>query len=76
MHPNAVFDTAIWTDEVLQARANHYGLSVDEYRTSNLLGTHVSSKDVARMVCAMAGSLFAKTTGAQVPVDGGTERVV
>jgi len=24
----------------------------------------------------MAGSLFAKTTGAQVPVDGGTERVI
>ena len=76
VHPNAVFDTSIWTNEVLQARANHYGLSVDEYRTSNLLGTQVSSKDVARMVCAMAGSLFAKTTGAQVPVDGGTERVV
>ena len=76
VHPNAVFDTSIWTNEVLQARANHYGLSVDEYRTSNLLGTQVSSQDVARMVCAMAGSLFAKTTGAQVPVDGGTERVV
>ena len=28
LHPNAVFDTGIWTDEVLESRANHYGLSV------------------------------------------------
>ena len=26
LHPNAVFDTGIWTDEVLAARAKHYGL--------------------------------------------------
>lgn len=76
VHPNAVFDTAIWTDEVLRARAERYGLTVDAYRTSNLLRTEVTSDDVARMVCAMAGPLFAKTTGAQVPVDGGSERVV
>jgi NAD(P)-dependent dehydrogenase (short-subunit alcohol dehydrogenase family) len=25
LHPNAVFDTGIWTEEVLAARAKHYG---------------------------------------------------
>ena len=29
LHPNAVFDTGIWTEEVLTARAAHYGLSVE-----------------------------------------------
>ena len=76
VHPNAVFDTAIWTEEVLASRAARYGLSIAEYRTKNLLGVEVTSKDVAAMVCAMAGSEFSRTTGAQVPVDGGTERVI
>ena len=34
------------------------------------------TKEVARMVCAMSGSVFAKTTGAQIPIDGGNERVI
>ncbi|MBT4923856.1 MAG: bifunctional aldolase/short-chain dehydrogenase, partial [Candidatus Thioglobus sp.] len=37
LHPNAVFDTGIWTDEVLEARAKHYGLSVKEYKTNNVM---------------------------------------
>ncbi|WP_353572639.1 bifunctional aldolase/short-chain dehydrogenase [Candidatus Albibeggiatoa sp. nov. BB20] len=76
LHPNAVFDTAIWTDEVLEKRAKHYGLSVEEYKTNNLLRVEVTSHDVAELACAMAGSLFAKTTGAQLPIDGGNERVI
>ena len=28
LHPNAVFDTGIWTEEILEARASHYGLTV------------------------------------------------
>ena len=76
IHPNAVFDTGVWTDEVLQGRAQSYGMSVDEYKSNNVLQTQVTSKDVAAMVCAMAGKTFAKTTGAQVPVDGGNERVI
>ncbi len=76
LHPNAVFDTAIWTAEVLEKRAAHYGLTVEEYKTNNLLHREVTSKDVAALACAMAGSLFGKTTGAQVPIDGGNERVV
>lgn len=76
IHPNAVFDTGVWTDEILQGRAASYGMSVQEYKSNNVLQAEVSSHNVADMVCAMAGSTFAKTTGAQVPVDGGNERVI
>jgi NAD(P)-dependent dehydrogenase (short-subunit alcohol dehydrogenase family)/ribulose-5-phosphate 4-epimerase/fuculose-1-phosphate aldolase len=76
LHPNAVFDTAIWTDEVLTSRAKHYGLSVNEYKTNNVLGVEVSGKDVAELAAEMCGPLFAKTTAAQVPVDGGNDRVI
>ncbi|HYC48496.1 MAG TPA: bifunctional aldolase/short-chain dehydrogenase [Burkholderiales bacterium] len=76
IHPNAVFDTALWTQDVLAARAAHYGMSVDEYRTNNVLRTEVRSRDVAEMAAEMCGPLFARTTGAQVPVDGGNDRVI
>jgi len=76
LHPNAVFDTGIWTDEVISARAASYGLTPTEYRTNNVLRVEVTSRDVAELACAMCGPLFAKTTGAQVPVDGGNERVI
>jgi len=76
IHPDAVFDTGIWTQEILNERAKHYGLTVEEYKTKNLLKTEVTSKDVAALVCCMAGPAFAKTTGAQVPIDGGNERVI
>jgi NAD(P)-dependent dehydrogenase (short-subunit alcohol dehydrogenase family) len=76
IHPNAVFDTGVWTEEMLKGRAESYGMSVDEYRASNVLHAEVTSKDVALMVCAMAGRTFAKTTGSQVPLDGGNERVI
>lgn len=76
VHPNAVFDTGIWTEEVLNSRAKHYGLTVDEYKTNNVLKTEVTSHDVAELVSAMCGSLFAKTTASQVPIDGGNERVI
>ena len=76
VHPNAVFDTAIWTEEVLAIRAKQYGRTVEEYRASTLLGLEITSNHVASVVCAIAGTEFSRTTGAQVPVDGGTERVV
>jgi NAD(P)-dependent dehydrogenase (short-subunit alcohol dehydrogenase family) len=76
LHPNAVFDTAAWTEEVLAARAAHYGVSVEEYRKGNVLGTEVKSRDVAELAAELCGPLFAKTTGAQVPVDGGNDRVI
>ena len=76
LHPNAVFDTGVWSEEVLAQRARHYGLSVAEYRTNNVLQVEVFSRDVAELAAAMCGSLFDKTTGAQLPVDGGNERVI
>jgi len=76
LHPNAVFDTAAWTEEVLAARAAHYGISVEAYRKGNVLGTAVKSRDVAELAAELCGPLFAKTTGAQVPVDGGNDRVI
>lgn len=76
IHPNAVFDTGIWTEEVLAQRAAHYQLSVEDYKKQNVLGKTVSSKDVAALALAMAGSAFACTTGAQVAVDGGNDRVI
>ena len=76
VHPNMVFDTALWTPEILESRARHYGLSVDAYKTNNLLKVEVTSRDVAELVAELCGPVFAKTTGAQIPVDGGNERVV
>ena len=76
LHPNAVFDTGIWTEEVIQKRAANYGLSVEEYKTNNILKTEITSADVAELVSTMAGSSFSKTTAAQVPIDGGNDRVI
>lgn len=76
IHPDAVFDTKLWTPEALKRSAERYGITVEEYKTRNLMKTEITSKDVAKMVCAMAGPAFAKTTGAQIPVDGGNDRVI
>jgi NAD(P)-dependent dehydrogenase (short-subunit alcohol dehydrogenase family) len=76
LHPNAVFDTGVWSDEVVAQRARHYGLSVADYKTNNVLKVEIRSRDVAELAAEMCGSLFDKTTGAQLPVDGGNERVI
>jgi rhamnose utilization protein RhaD (predicted bifunctional aldolase and dehydrogenase)/NAD(P)-dependent dehydrogenase (short-subunit alcohol dehydrogenase family) len=76
LHPNAVFDTAIWSDEVLKARAESYGLSVEEYKRNNVLNTEVRSSDVAELAADLCGPAYAKTTGAQIPIDGGNDRVI
>lgn len=76
LHPHAVFDTALWTDEVLEKRAKAYNMSVEEYKTNNILKTEIKSNDVAELVCAMAGKAFSKTTGSQVAIDGGSDRII
>jgi rhamnose utilization protein RhaD (predicted bifunctional aldolase and dehydrogenase)/NAD(P)-dependent dehydrogenase (short-subunit alcohol dehydrogenase family) len=76
IHPNAVFDTGIWTKDVLKSRAENYGLSIDEYKSNNLLRTEITSRDVSELAAEMCGPLFSKTTAAQVPLDGGNERVI
>jgi NAD(P)-dependent dehydrogenase (short-subunit alcohol dehydrogenase family) len=76
IHPNQVFDTGLWTQAVLESRARHYGLTVEGYKTNNVLKVEIKSADVAELAAEMCGPLFSKTTGAQVPVDGGNERVI
>jgi enoyl-[acyl-carrier-protein] reductase (NADH) len=51
-------------------------MSIEQYKTKNLLKTEIHARDVAELAAEMCGNLFAKTTGAQVPVDGGNDRVV
>jgi len=76
LHPNAVFDTGLWTEEVLQARADSYGLSIEEYKRNNVLKAEVRSADVGELAAELCGPAFAKTTGAQIPIDGGNDRVI
>ena len=76
VHPNAVFDTGLWTEDVLRSRAAAYGKTVEEYKRSNLLGVEVTSRTVAAVIVALAGPAFSCTTGAQIPVDGGNDRVI
>ena len=76
VHPDAVFDTGLWTDDLVAERAAQYGVSPGEYRTRNLLSMEVTSAQVARSVTALCSDDFGATTGAQVPVDGGSDRVL
>jgi rhamnose utilization protein RhaD (predicted bifunctional aldolase and dehydrogenase)/NAD(P)-dependent dehydrogenase (short-subunit alcohol dehydrogenase family) len=76
LHPDAVFDTGLWTEEVLRSRAASYGLTLEQYRTKNVLRAEVGSRHVAELAAELCGPLFARTTGAQIPVDGGNDRVI
>jgi len=76
VHPDAVFDTNLWTDEALATSAARYNMSVDEYKARNLLKAEIKSADVARAVTAFVDGTISKTTGAQLPVDGGNDRVI
>lgn len=76
LHPDCVYDTGLWTPDALERSAKRYGLTVEKYKSRNILKIDVKAKEVARMVCAMSGAVFAKTTGAQIPIDGGSERVI
>ncbi len=76
LHPDAVFDTDLWTPEMLEKRAARYGLSVEQYKRRNLLGCEIRARDVGELAATLATDLFAKTTGAQIPVDGGSDRVI
>jgi rhamnose utilization protein RhaD (predicted bifunctional aldolase and dehydrogenase)/NAD(P)-dependent dehydrogenase (short-subunit alcohol dehydrogenase family) len=76
VHPDAVFDTGLWTPELLAERAKRYGLTVDAYKRRNLLGAEITSARVGALVATLCGDAFAVTTGAQIPIDGGNERVI
>jgi rhamnose utilization protein RhaD (predicted bifunctional aldolase and dehydrogenase)/NAD(P)-dependent dehydrogenase (short-subunit alcohol dehydrogenase family) len=76
LHPDAVFDTALWTDDLIAERAAGYGMTPEEYKRRNVLGAEVRSDHVAAAAVALCGPTFARTTGAQIPVDGGNDRVI
>jgi len=76
IHPDAVFDTKLWTKEALERSAERYGLTVEQYKKRNLMKTEITSRSVGNSVVALASNAFAKTTGAQIPVDGGNDRII
>jgi len=76
IHPDAVFDTGLWTKEVLIKSARRYNMSVNDYKKKNLLKTEITSEHVAELIYTVAGPAFTKTTGAQIPIDGGNDRVI
>ncbi len=75
-HPNAVYDTNVWDQNIIKKRAKSYGLSIDSYKMNNVLETRIISLDVAVLVCAILGKPFSKTKGAQIPLDRGNDRVI
>lgn len=76
VHPDGVFDTGLWSDELIDQRAAAYGLTSEQYRRRNLLGRELASADVGALIAQMCGPTFAHTTGAQIPQDGGSDRVI
>jgi len=76
VHPDAVFDTGLWTPELLASRADAHGMTIEEYKRRNLLGTEVTSAQVATAVASLCSDAFGATTGASIPIDGGNERVI
>jgi NAD(P)-dependent dehydrogenase (short-subunit alcohol dehydrogenase family) len=76
VHPDAVFDTGLWSPEVIEERAAAYGLSVEAYKRRNLLGAEIRSADVARVVADLLDPAYHAVTGAQIAIDGGSDRVI
>lgn len=76
VHPDAVFDTNLWTQAALETSAARYGISVEAYKQRNLLKAEIRSADVAAAIVAFVDGTLKRTTGAQLPVDGGNDRVV
>ncbi|MCY3720384.1 MAG: bifunctional aldolase/short-chain dehydrogenase [Anaerolineaceae bacterium] len=74
--PDAVIrGSSIWDGEWKQARAEQYGVTVEElnafYANRNVLGAEILPEDIAEAIAFLAGPRAAKTTGTMLPVDGG-----
>lgn len=61
---------------LLAERAKRYEMTVDEYKRRNLLKTEVASGPVGAAIVQLCSDEFAATTGAQLPIDGGSDRVI
>jgi rhamnose utilization protein RhaD (predicted bifunctional aldolase and dehydrogenase)/NAD(P)-dependent dehydrogenase (short-subunit alcohol dehydrogenase family) len=76
VNPDAVFDTGLWTPELLAERAAKYNMDVDTYKKRNLLSVEITSDTVANIVVDLSTARYKATTGAIIPIDGGNDRVV
>jgi len=76
VNPGRVCDTAVFTPELLRARAARYDMTVDQYKRDNMLQSATTSKHVAELIVTLCGPAFEQTTSAQFPVDGGDVRVI
>jgi NAD(P)-dependent dehydrogenase (short-subunit alcohol dehydrogenase family) len=63
VHPNQVSDSVHLVDDPSTQRGN-------------VLNAEVTSRDVADVICELLGPRFRKTTGAQIAVDGGSDRII
>ena len=61
---------------MLAERADRYGLSVDEYKRRNLLHIEVTGAGSRAWSPSCAATPSPTTTGAQIPIDGGNDRVL
>lgn len=76
VHPDAVFDTGLWTEQLLGERAAKYGMTVEQYKRRNLLHMEINSATVAAGILRLCSNDFAATTGAQIAIDGGSDRII
>ena len=76
IHPDGIFDTGLWSKDMLNSRAKKYKMTVKEYKEKNILGVEVTSKNVSELSATMCGPLFENITAAQITIDDGNERVI
>lgn len=76
VNPDAIFaGSKLWSKAVLAGRAKAHRTTVDKlpefYAARTLLRRTVTADDVAETVLFLLSERSSKTTGAQIPVDGG-----
>lgn len=59
-----------------QLDLDEFSVRVNTISIDSVLKTETKPDDVAELVCAMAGKPFSKTTGSQVAIDGGRDRII